>query len=390
MIMIKMISAFTEEIDDVDLAVSEILNRLDLGNNALFQNSIGILHCYNEFVDSGVVKALSEKLPFDVIGATMNSVCESGNMSEMGLMLNILTSDDVNFITGVSGAVDSDMPAAMKKLSDGINSRLNEGEKPAMLLTFIPLMLTIGADEFVDQINKLFDNIPAFGALPISEEADFSKCYMLYNGEYYENIAIITALTGNVKPQFLTASFPEKNMLRQRGIVTKSESTVLHCVNGMSFEEYAESSGLVDKKEDIPKLISTPIIVDLDNGLRLVRVCFTGNGSGGALMGGHIPEGAKIGFSVMDSADIVNTTGQKIEEALETADGRNLLIYACSARLWALGPNNTSENDKIIDIIGDSASYYSTYCGGEIFPQWLPDGKVVNHLQNYSLIICMI
>ena len=52
--MIKMFSAFTEEIDDVDAAISEILSQLDL-EHSLMQNSIGILHCYHEFIDSGVV-----------------------------------------------------------------------------------------------------------------------------------------------------------------------------------------------------------------------------------------------------------------------------------------------------------------------------------------------
>ena len=33
--MIKMLTAYTEEIDDVDAAVQDILNKLDLNNQAL-------------------------------------------------------------------------------------------------------------------------------------------------------------------------------------------------------------------------------------------------------------------------------------------------------------------------------------------------------------------
>ncbi|MCL2809917.1 MAG: hypothetical protein FWD24_07645, partial [Treponema sp.] len=84
--MIKMFSAFTEEIDDVDAAISEILSQLDL-EHSLMKNSIGILHCYHEFIDSGAVKTLSEKLPFDIIGITVPYVCLSGKASSMGLML---------------------------------------------------------------------------------------------------------------------------------------------------------------------------------------------------------------------------------------------------------------------------------------------------------------
>ena len=100
-----MFSAFTEEIDDVDAAISEILGQLDL-EHSLMKNSVGILHCYHEFIDSGVIKALSKKLPFDIIGITVPYVRMPGKASSMGLMLNILTADDVNFITGISGSID--------------------------------------------------------------------------------------------------------------------------------------------------------------------------------------------------------------------------------------------------------------------------------------------
>ncbi|MDR1319781.1 MAG: hypothetical protein LBJ90_09155, partial [Treponema sp.] len=70
--MIKMLTAFTEEIDDVEGSVSDLLGQLDLDRKRL-ANSLGIIHCFSDFVDSGVVKALSAKIPFDTVGCTTMS-----------------------------------------------------------------------------------------------------------------------------------------------------------------------------------------------------------------------------------------------------------------------------------------------------------------------------
>ncbi|MDR2738996.1 MAG: hypothetical protein LBB68_04085 [Treponema sp.] len=67
--MIKVLNACTAEIDDVDLAVSEILEQLDVPGN-LRNNSIGIIACYYEFIETGVVAEICKRLPFDVVGCT--------------------------------------------------------------------------------------------------------------------------------------------------------------------------------------------------------------------------------------------------------------------------------------------------------------------------------
>ena len=77
--MIKMLTAFTEEADDVEFAVSEILEQLNL--DGLLAGSVGIIHCHADFIDGGVVAALGERLPFDVVGCSTSSGSSSGNIS---------------------------------------------------------------------------------------------------------------------------------------------------------------------------------------------------------------------------------------------------------------------------------------------------------------------
>ena len=390
-----MFSAFTEEIDDVDAAITEVLNQLDL-EHSLMKNAVGILHCYHEFIDSGVVKTLSEKLPFTIIGITVPYVRLPGKASSMGLMLNILTGDDVDFITGLSDSIaigGENLRPATEKLCGEISARLKSDEKPPMLMAFGPFMhvLKINADEFVQNISNCFPNVPVFGAFSFSEEIDYSKCYILYNGESYERATGLIAITGNVNPSFLTISVPEKNIIGELATVTKSTGNILHAINGMAVEDYVISIGLIEQKGNLEKLYSTPIIAKLEDGSTIVRVCIGGDGQGGAVMGGHVPEGAKIGFTMLELSDTISTSEVISKKALEIADGRNILIYTCMARLEFLGANQREmEANTICDVIGSSACFYIAYAGGEIFPYQLANGQFVNHLQNFSIVICML
>ena len=63
----------------METAVSEILEQLDV-EHTLLAHSLGILHCYSEFCENGIVKAICEKLPFDVVGNTTSSLSASGKM----------------------------------------------------------------------------------------------------------------------------------------------------------------------------------------------------------------------------------------------------------------------------------------------------------------------
>jgi len=393
--MIKMFSAFTEEIDDVKTAITEISAQLDL-EKSLMKNSVGILHCYHEFIDSGVVKALSEKMPFDIIGITVPYVRMPGKASAMGLMLNILTSDDVNFITSLSDPIENgggNLTQVTEKMCKEISANMIDGEKPPMLMAFGPFLhvLKIDADEFVNNISGCFPDIPVFGAFSFSEEIDFSKCYMLYKGQSYESSAGLIAFTGNVNPSFLTMAVPEKNIIGELAIATKSTGNILHSINGMSVKDYAVSIGLIENNNNLEKLYSTPMIAKMDDGSTIVRVCIGDDGLGGAVMGGHVPEGAKIGFAMLELSDTISTSSEIAKKAMEIIDNRNIIVYSCMARLEFMGTNQRElEAKTMCDFLNDSMCFYIAYAGGEIFPFKLKNDKYVNHLQNFSIIMCML
>jgi hypothetical protein len=382
--MIKTLTAFTEEIDDVDAAVSDLLGQLDLDRRRL-ANSLGIIHCYSDFVDSGVVKALSAKLPFDTLGSTTMSASTSSGMSQMGLSLTVLTSGDVQFVCGVSGPVTDSVDVPLTELYNGITAKLNE--KPAMLMPFIPFLLNVGGDEFIEKLDALSGGIPAFGTLAISGEQDFSRAYIFYNGESYPASMALAALAGNAAPEFLSVSVSEENILKQKAVITGVNRNILRTINNMPAVEYLESIGVV-KGHDLMGM-PMPFVVYLEDGSILIRACISGTEDGGLILCGAVPVNAAVALATMEFEDVVSSSESKMTEARAAAKGRGVLMYSCASRNWALGIQTLAEHEKARECL-DGIPYHFVYSGGEIFPSRLAGGRVVNHLQNDSLIICIL
>jgi hypothetical protein len=103
------------------------------------------------------------------------------------------------------------------------------------------------------------------------------------------------------------------------------------------------------------------------------------------------PRNAEISFSSIDDKDVLESTATLLERIMQkTEDGRSALIYTCCSRFWILGPRWKEEPAKAVSVIKDTVAWHFVYSGGEVFPAILPGGKVVNNLQNYSVIVCVL
>ena len=385
--MIRMFTAFTEEIDDAETAVSEILNQLDL-DGGLLSNSVGILHCSCDYDESDVVRALCGHLPFDVVGCTSMSVQVPGIKSQLALTVTVLTSDDVKFVSGVSSHISDYLNEPMTEVYGRVIG--NMPEKPALIMPFIPFMMNIGGDEFVEKINELSERqIPAFGTVSISNEQDSSRGYTIHNGEFYPASAVLLALAGSVDPMFFSAAVPEDKILKQKAIVTEVSKNILKTVNYMPAVAFLESIGLA-KDGNLTGFESMPFVIKLNDDSVLTRACISSTPDGEVILCGSIPIDSTLSIATMGAEDILTTTAEKVREALAKSGGRNMIIYSCAARSWMLGTKVMAEHDKVDECIGDAAVYHFVYSGGEIFPTFLKDGSISNQFQNDTMIICAL
>jgi hypothetical protein len=246
----------------------------------------------------------------------------------------------------------------------------------------------LGGDEFIEKLDALSGGIPAFGTLAISNEPDYSRSYTFYNGESYLASMALVTVVGDAAPEFLSVSVGEENILKQKAVITGVNRNILQTVNNIPAVNYLESIGIV-KGGDVTGLQAMPFIIYLEDGSLLIRACIGGTGDGSLILCGAVPVNSTIALATMGFEDVVKSTEAKITEALAAAKGRGILMYSCAGRNWCLGMQPMAEHEKVKECLADTP-YHFVYSGGEIFPSPLGGGRVVNHLQNDSLIICIL
>jgi hypothetical protein len=386
--MIKMLTAYTEEIDDVEAAVTSLLDQLRPETNFL-KNSAALVHCYYEFIESGVLEALGQKLTFPLIGTTTMALGLSGTIGDMGLSLTVLTSDDVRFSAAVGEPVSSgDIAESVGALYNQVTRGFDE--KPALIFAYPPLLKGVGqgGDVFAAELDKASGGgIPLFGTLPITNEVDDRMSHVLFGGASYESSMALLACYGSLKPEFYTVAVTEKALQAKRAKITGAKLNVIESINNMPTDKYIESIGL-----SVASLPYMPIVIYPGDGSKVFRVGMKMLDNGGMLITSTAPRNAEISFSSISDQDVLESTAALLEKimASKTAEGRSLLIYVCCSRFWILGPRWKEEPAKTASIINDRVPWHFVYSGGEVFPSILPDGKVANHLQNYSVIVCVL
>ena len=383
--MIKSFTASTCQIDDAEAAIAEITAKLDF-ETKLLKNTLGIISCFSEFRETGVLKAICDALPFDCIGTSSCICATGGEVDQIILAITVLTSDDCFFDTAVIPVTHEDYKDSIRAVISAQRRRIKE--KPTLILGYFPLMNNLSGDIILSELDSATEGIPIFGTMAVDHKTDYSTAITIRNGDTYREAIVIGAVYGNLKVAFEIASLDENKIMTQTAIITGSEGNILTGVNGKTALEYLGEIGL--KREDLMSGVGiTPLVVDHRDGTKPVaRAVFTLTHEGRVVCGGAMPVNATLALGRINMHDVLDTT----EKALHTLIEKDCVIlsYSCIARYLTLGVNYTAEAEKIIEVAGDEANYLFAHSGGEICP--LPDenGKLVNYFHNFTNVFCRL
>ncbi len=384
--MIKSFTAATSEIDDPQAAVADILGQLNPRAN-LLAHSLGIISCFSEFEETGVLKAICEALPFECIGATTCLGAGAGHVDQVIFILTVLTSNDCRFATSAipigagAGEVDEAVARGAAPLLD------KDGEKPVFFFSYLPLINTVSGDMMLEAMDKVTGGIPLFGTVAVDHNADFATVRTIRNGKSYPSAMVLGAVYGAPRVTFEVASLDERQIRSQKAVITASSGNILSGVNGKTALGYLEEIGLT-REELSTGLGVIPFVIDYRDGTKpLARAVFTLTPEGYAVCGGVMPAGATMSIGHIDKAAILETTCRTLHPLL--AQGGAVFCYSCVGRYHALGADSTAEADAVADA-AQGTPYQFAHCGGEICP--LPDGegKLKNYFHNYTAVFCRI
>ena len=395
--MLKVFTAITKEVDDNRAAIKEILERLNLKEN-MKKNTVGIVHYFYEYEESGALQELVEALPFKIVGSVSTFLASNGDYGDTALTLTMLTSDDVDFeiftISDLNNKNYEEITAEVKTLCGS----MTEKEVPKVALTLLPPLKHYSADDLVETVNELPVTIPLYGTLSHHLGQNDFEGHLLVNGKARPDSLIFVAIYGDVTPKYhVTTAFAFDDSFIQDAVITDSDGPTLKTVNGITALEFLRQNQMLNSENNVVSstIWVVPAILTLPNGLKIVRAFISMvDGTEYIFATGALPTGAKIKFAIMDGEKTLSSAEQLVKDLCSLKEN-DIIAYSCGARAWSLGVNHTGEA-KIIDETskkycqcpGSSLNYTIAYAGGEICPILDNTGKLINALHNYTLIAC--
>jgi hypothetical protein len=381
-----MLTAYTREIDDVEISVAEILEQLDLRNQAL-ENSVGILSFHPEFLDSGVVAAIAKTLPFDTIGGTSSNVSAGGALGGLMLVVTVLTSDDVAFRAGASLPITGDPEGPLRELYSRLASP--EMGTPSLLFVYGPVIDQVNGDDYVRLLDAVSGGVPLFGSLATTNSLNLFGIETFANGERHTDALTLIAFFGETRPEFYQVGIPDEKATRRKATITEAVNNRIQKINGMVPLDYLESVGLAENG-DISGIGSFPFVLTLDDGSQVARSIYKTTEEGEILSFGAAPKGAEVVFSDCDAECVVQSAKGMMARISTSHRTGSVLIFSCAGRRWTLGVTTESEMEEIAHALSAAFAYQFAYSSGEICPVKNRDGRLVNRFHNFSLVACVL
>ena len=384
----KFLNARTLELDEPEIAVAEILEQLDLENNAL-KHSVGILTCSYDYIETGMAASVCEALPFDVIVCTTLTNANNDESGTMLLCLTVLTADDCLFVTSMTPSLKEN--ADMDCIYASVEQAASELGQPVKLaIAFFPLLST-GSLGILDKLDDALKGVPIFGTIACDHDtANYSNTHVIRNGGHHRECLSFLLIAGNVNPKYVLASTSEQRLRKQLAVITSSEGCLLKEANNMSAKDYLTSIGITTDV-GVEALSSVPFVVDYGDGTQpAARAIYGFDENGYATFGGVIPEGGKLSIGTMDVEDILYTAEKSSEKLIDKDDLNGIILFPCLGRNMILTLDPMQEIDVVRKVIGDRVPWHLAYSAGECCPVYDKDGKTVNRFHNFTFIGCAL
>jgi hypothetical protein len=384
--MIKMLTAHTFEVDEVDTAVSEILTQLDLAHN-LRKHTVGLVFCTIDFIKSGVVEGLKRDLPFDVLGCTTLGAAAPGVMGDVILTLTVLTSDDVEFGPGLSEPLTEDVENRVTRCYQDTAASLQS--PPSLILVFTPSLYNLAGDTMVGVLDRESRGVPVFGIGALDVDTKIRTPKTIYQGTAYPDRMPILLLSGNLRPRFFLDSVWDHDVHTQKARVTAAEGNRMISVNHIPAAEYIKKIGLISE-EKMDLLFVFPLGIESKDDRPKLCIIYEINKDGSLTCSASIPSGCTLSIGSPGSGDVCKTAENITARLNQESGGEAALIFSCFSRSVVLA-NPYDEMETVQHEMANSPlPYLLIYAGGEICPIHDQEGKTVNQYHNYSIISCLL
>jgi len=382
--MIKLLTAYTYEADNPVKAIKEIQNRLNIKEKQL-AHSVALIFCHIEFIESGVAEAVCKSLPFDVLGCSSQYFALHEAADEIMLTVAVLTSDDTEFVTGVSEPLTKDnAEGCIRSLYQKTAASLDA--EPALIFVFPPTMLSLTGDVMTAALDRACGGIPVFGAVALDIAIQIRSPRTMYQGAAYSDRMALLLFKGPVKPRFYSVLYPEKSYFVHDAVITGAEGNRIITINNEPAVSFIKEMGLLQSDEQ-GFVMAIPLVIG-DHDPRVIVMHGIGP-AGEIICSVSVQVGAVLNIGAITANNVLESAKTLVQDIKKNGTGAGLFIFSCFLRNVVLGGNSREEIELIQKELGDFPNpYLFLYSGGEICPQYTNSGENVNRHYQYALIAC--
>lgn len=397
----KSIYAYTEEIDDLELAVQELKQQIE-EKGPLFENSCAIVNCDYDTDVEKLVRLLKECFDFPILGCTAISVLnkEQGH-TDMCISMIVMTADDCFFQIGMTEEMHT--AADLFQVDDcfiKLHNALPKREK--VILLYAPLWEEIVADDVNDRLSAISGgDVPIYGGVA-SDNWSFHKGMVFCDGKVSYCGAVMLLISGNVRP-ITMVEHSMGAMTDFKCTVTMSEGKKVFSLNNNDIINVLRSAGLESNKEVVvTTFCSTPFLctratADGDE-IDLLKMLYKLNydeHSGTFL--GNVQAGNKLSMGFMSREDVEISVQIAIEKVLDSIwDEENkgdykystMFCTSCAARYNIIVADKQIEARSYQGKVPEHINVFGYYSYGEYCPvQGKVYGKKYNETHNETFAI---
>jgi len=387
--MIKVLTAYTYELDNPEKAAQDILNQIDI-KNRLLKNSVALLFCHAQFIEMGITEAVCKNLPFDVVGCTSMYLALPSQAGDMMLTVTVLTSDDTEFAAGICEPLTAEnaedrIGALYQKTASSLSGT------PTLAFAFPPTMLNLTIDVMTAALDRVCGGVPIFGTVALDMHVHIRNPKTIYKGAAYSDRMALLLFKGLVNSRFFSLPFPESSSLAQDAVITGANGPHLMSINNKPAASFLKEVGLIhDDKNTYTHAI--PLVVENSDGTNPEVVVVQDIDSQGTLIcGRHVPVGGILNIGAITEEHVLESAKALIQEIRKNEGGAEIFIFSCFLRTVVLGGGAAAEVELIQrELSGYPGSFLYLNSGGELCPGYIKSGKTVNHALQYAIIACQI
>lgn len=392
---------FTDEIDDLKSASEElaagIREKLEFG-----KRTVGIVYCDADVDVAELGASLHEALGIDIVGVTTTaSIDRAGGYHDMGIVVTVLTGDDIDIAIGCTGELEKGgFDGQIRRVYKEASARLSG--KPRLIYLCAPYITDITSDNYLNILDEMSEHAPIFGGVA-TDHYDLKYQKTFFNGEAYDGGLIFVLLSGNIRPVFaMVHEFSGKT--EGKGIVTKSTGNQVERVGDRTFVDYITDISPVPEEETVIfHFQSTPFVMEMPDYEQaeqpIVRALCTidhETGAGGFLS--EMPEGSVLSINVLQRENLKGSceaTLSQLAKKMRDAEGykySTVWISTCNARHLMMGDTKDLESNIVaeaLSVFDDDLNAVGYYGFGEMCPTAVDgEGKAKNRFHNVSFAVC--